>query len=283
MAWQIEEMCKGPYRNGIVRNMPDADYREAKGISPSWLVEGLKSMKHLRFPPVREPTPNMLIGSLAHCMVLEPEEVDSRYAVCNVIRNKRHKAYQEWLEEHDGCEAVKNAEWQQALSMASAVRRDPMAKDILRRCSNPEASIFCEDFGVQCKGRVDQFGPGLLVDVKTTPNIEMHAFGRVFANLNYAARLACYARWLGKCGVAVHEVYLITVENQFPFDVAVVPVPMPILENAWPRIEKILKAIPECVERHRWPGVANGGLYELHVPTWSMPEEEILDWSTTDV
>lgn len=262
----------------MVTGMPWDDYITAVGVNPSRLVKGLKSMlSFLNYSGTDKPDRGMLVGSLTHQMILEPGKFDERYAVFQGSR-KTQKQLSEFEWRHEGKTPVKPEEYEQAARTAEAVLSDPIAGEILEATAH-EVSLFLEDCGVQCKGRVDGIG-SILMDVKTTTNVDQQAFGRVFGSLKYHCKLACYKRWAEMLGNPVSEVYVISVETKGDYDVAVVPIPEVVLENGWSRMEKVLRRIPECVRRDYWPGVAEGKRYELVMPNWSMDEEDLgLDWS----
>jgi len=267
-----------PYLNEFMFDLPWADYREAVGLNPSRLVRGIKSMLHFSTADGDEkPQRQTIVGAATHALVFEPERFDDRFAIFTGSV-KRGKDWDIWQWKNEGKEAIKPGEYDEAHLVADRVWAKKQARDLLERC-RPEVSIFVEENGIQCKGRADAIGSGLLLDLKTTTNVEMQSFGRVFASLNYAAKLACYSRWAGKLGNPIKEIFLICAETKGDYDVTITEVPMVIIENAWPRVERILQRIPECIERDHWPGVDEGGVYELHVPNWAMDEEEILDWS----
>lgn len=276
----MRDLLTPPFVNRIDPVMSWDDYLSARGANPSRLIKGLKSMLSFRnYRGNDKPDRGMRVGSLTHCLTLEPDRFAERYAVFEGAFRENTKAYQTWEWKNPGKEPVKPLEYEQAARVADAVRSNGHAKSLLDAIQ-PEVSLFCEDHGVQCKGRVDGLEAGLLIDLKTTTNVEMNAFGRVFGTLHYAAKMACYKRWAEKLmGSSIDDIFVISVETKGDYDVAVVPIPAVILENAWPRVARILQRIPECIERDEWPGVAEGGLYELHVPNWSMDVDEVLDWS----
>lgn len=264
--------------NEIDPDMSWPDYLAFEGVNPSRLVHGLKSMKSFQsYAGSDKPDRGMIVGSATHLLIFEPDKFDDRYAIFDGRRSERTKAWQMFTWKYPGKEAIKPDEYEQASRTAEAVRSDPLAMDLIRS-TKTEVSLFCEDFGLQCKGRVDGLGH-ILLDLKTTTNVEMRAFGRVFATLNYGVKLACYKRWAEKLGNPVSEVFVVAVETKGEFDVAVIPVPEIVLENAWSKAEQVLKRIPQCMADDHWPGVAEGRLYELCVPNWSMDEEDVLDWS----
>jgi hypothetical protein len=273
----MEFRVQPPFVNEAV-DMPWPTYLEACGVNPSRIVKGFKSMKSFRYYEGSDkPERGKLVGSLTHCLVLEPEKFSERYAVFDGIRREDSKKYQEWLWLNDNKEAVKPDEYEQARVIADAVLSHRLARSFLDAVKT-EVSLFAEINGVQCKGRVDGLSR-IILDLKTTTNVEMQAFGRVFGSLDYGAKLAAYKRFAEQLGYPIDGVFVISVENKGEYDVAVVEVPQIVLDNGWSRVEKVIDRIPECVERDHWPGVAENGLYELSVPNWSMDESELLDWS----
>lgn len=266
-------------RNELVKDLPFKDYLAAPGWNPSTLARGLKSMLHLKTPPVeRKPQRNQLVGSIAHCKALEHgSSFDDRYVVWDGAR-RQGKEYDALLEEHPGKEIVKVDEYDQACRVAEAVLEDGIARELFEQVEK-EVSLFVHDMAHQCKGRPDGLGGGILVDLKTTTNVSSSSFGRVCAALSYAHRLACYKRWAELLGVTVAEVFLVAVETTEDMDVAVYRLDQVVLENAWNRMERILQRIHECERREYWPGVAEGEIQELEVPLWSMSESDVLDWS----
>jgi hypothetical protein len=77
-----------------------------------------------------EPTSAMRLGSLAHCAVLEPDELSKRYAIAPDRRSNAGKAAAAEMSAN-GIEAVSEPEMALALNMADAVRQHPYAAALL--------------------------------------------------------------------------------------------------------------------------------------------------------
>jgi len=266
--------------NEIRTDVSWLDYQKIDALNPSLLVHGLKSMLDFHHaaecPEDGLPSKNVLIGQLAHAYLLEPDQVTERFGV---FEGRRYgKAWDDWQEANHGKEAVTPAIDAQAESIALVVRT---AYPNLVQETDHEVTVLCkeqvEDQTHQCKGRIDMLGPNVLVDLKTTTNVDPHAFGRVFANLHYAAKLACYVRWVETVRGHLEDIYVIAVEIEAPWDCTLIPIPRPVLEAGWSRMEKVLKRVNYGMSTGHWPGV--GYQTELVVPTWSMPEDDGLDWT----
>ena len=268
-------------RNEIVNDLSFDDYANADGYSPSQLVCGFKSMLSLNNARYGDkPTPAQLAGTLRHTLILEPDRFYAELVIAD-FPNRLSKAYKEFVADNDGKHVVLRNDVNDAMRTRDAVLSDSTARRLLESTKH-EASLFVEDLGLQCKGRVDGYGNGILLDLKTTTTVEPQAFGRIFANLHYAARLSCYRRWLQLLGEKIAAVYVIACEVKDDYDVVVYRVPEILLENAWPRIDRIMRKIPNCEKMVRWPGVSCGALLEVTVPNLAMNEEELTDeiqWS----
>jgi hypothetical protein len=103
-------------------------YHADPAISASHLKAVMQSPYHYwsRFldpkRPAMEPTAAMRLGSLAHCAVLEPDELSKRYSTC-LPRNTKAGKEQAAELAAAGIEAVTESDMALALSMADAVRK----------------------------------------------------------------------------------------------------------------------------------------------------------------
>lgn len=265
-------------RNEIVHDLSFDDYADAEGYSPSQLVCGFKSMLSLNNARYGDkPTPAQLAGLLRHTLILEPDKFNDEFIVAD-FPNRLTKAYKEFAADNEDKHVVLEHELRDAMRTVDAVMSDSTAHRLLEATKH-EAALFVEDLGLQCKGRVDGYGNGILLDLKTTTTVEPQAFGRIFANLHYAARLACYRRWLQLLGETIDAVYVIACEVKDDYDVVVYHVPEILLENAWQRVDRIMRKIPNCEKMVRWPGVSCGAMLEVTVPNWAMEETDLVDWS----
>ena len=147
----------------LASSAPSGDYvpfRYADIKAINW-----SSLKHIHTSPKlykyrldnpEGPKPDYIIGNAIHCLALEPEQFDTRYAVCGVTRNAKHKAYQEWMEEHPGAEALKQGEMDRVRASVDALLSDPHAGPLLKRCRVEEPITWTHPgTGYKCKGRVD--------------------------------------------------------------------------------------------------------------------------------
>lgn len=283
------------------------DYLQFPAMNASTLVSGRKSMKQLRYA-IDNPKPEtgaMLAGKVVHSLVEMDTKLDEHFAVMpdyhlwaeNVTAkgeastSKSTTFYKESVKqfhrENPLAHIVSESDLAKARGCVSAIFNDEVAKPAILECMR-EVSITAMIQGVECKGRLDllaldeQKRTAIVRDIKTTTNIEKYSFFRRFNDQNMDFRLAFYRELLRADGWGVDEVELITAEQSAPFDVAVVPVPFQVLDNALDDVLRVLDQYQMSMQSGHWPGVARGRRYQLHVSEWAMREgeEEDLEFET---
>lgn len=127
----------------------------------------------------KEQTLAMLLGSVFHKLVLEPETFTAEYAVCPAVdrRTKAGKeAYQAFVNSlNDDVEVITDDAYKTAQSMAAAVKSHPIANKLLQG-GQAESAWFWEENGVKCKCRPDYLRADIkcVIDLKTTQNASPH-------------------------------------------------------------------------------------------------------------
>jgi hypothetical protein len=58
--------------------------------------------------------------------------------------------------------------------------------------------------------------------------------------------------------------------------VACVEVPEAVLNAGLDKCMRLLGKLRECIQMDHWPGVANNQWYQLALPNWAMPEDDVL-------
>ncbi len=257
-----------------------SNYDEIKALNWS-------SLKYLAVSPleyryrVDHPAPRktaFLLGGAIHCRTLEPDVFASRYAVCEIRRDERTHAYQDWLAEHVGIVPLKPDEMDRVIGAAEAVHAHRVAAEILRGCRHEEPLTWTDpETGLSCKGRVDAIGP-YVADLKMTRDPAPRAFGRAAASYLYHGQLAYYHHG----AVAAHKIdgtrgpYVIAVGGEPPHDVAVYQLSADDLAAGRALCVSLMHRYMECVAADLWPGCAPD-LLPLGLPPWApgfeAPEE----------
>ena len=283
----------------INANIPWADYCQVKRMNPSTLVAGVHSMKRLKsridegFP---EETNAMRKGSGGHALLLEPDQFEKRFVVVpdfnldpdNVTgkgdrsESKATTYYKfkiaEFARDNDSKTFLSRKDYDNCLYAVESIHSRPAMRELVTS-SLKEVTVYGEILGVPFKGRLDLLNTTTISDLKNTASVHKRAFGRTFANLHYAFKLSIYRELVRQNTNRVLDVMLLTQELDGDFDNALVPVPDIVLDNAFERVEAVVKQYKSCLASGRWPGVDGGSeYYELYLPQWTLEDAEDLDW-----
>ena len=258
---------------------------EPKPLSWSALKHMAKSPLEYRYR-IDHPTPDKpayLLGRAIHCLVLEPEHFDERYALCEITRNPRHKAYQEWMAEHPDAEALKPDEWHRVRSATDAVMSHRVAAEVLTGCRHEEPMEWVDpDTGLKCRGRVDLISSAYVAELKMTRHIEPRSFAADAARYGYHGQLG----GLYHTGATVLRKidgntppFFIAVDPEPPHDVAVMQMCLEDLAAGRALVLSLMQRLELCVATSEWPGVAPD-LVQLQLPPWApgLSTDESEEW-----
>lgn len=279
------------------------EYQQIQRMNPSKLVHGVKSMKALKRVidvGYKEPTDAMRTGSGTHCLLLEPDQFESRYCVVPEFHKSQDNvtaqgkptdskattyyknAVKDFAKQNSGREFVSREQYDTMLHAIEALRSHKEASRLIDACgSNVELTVLGEICGVQFKGRIDGLTPEAIVDLKTTASVEPSQFGRSFANLHYGLKLAIY-RDLIRQSIADRDVVVIAQETSGDFDTVVYDVPSCVLDNGLIKAKRIIEDYKHARKTGDWCGVDRGQTrMPLLVPQWAMEDsgDELVEWS----
>lgn len=274
---QIAEIVGGERREMI--SMPWPDYLDFDALNGSVIVQGRKSLLHLKhaWDNCEGDTDAMQFGRLQHCLLFEPREVEARYRAWDgTRRGKEYKAFCE--EAHAGRAEVVKAHGEYSMDAALAAVPSFLGNakvQALISAGQAEQTLLMPEHGLQCKGRVDWISTSehVLVDLKTAKDIQDRLFGAAFFRYGYDVKLGLYQRWLNAVTGERWPVEVIVLESKPPYDVAVIPIPDAVLDAGVEKALRIIKAVRDAIKSDRWPGVAGDDYYPLMVPFYAMEEE----------
>jgi hypothetical protein len=249
----------------------NADYHADPAVSASHLHAIARSPYHywsryldLKRTPV-EPTAAMRLGSLVHCAVLEPEELNQRYGVCGPRNTKAGKEQAEQMAAA-GIEAVTASDMMAANCMADSVRLHPAAAALLKQ-GKAEQSFWWDDAGtgLRCKCRPDWYYGTTVVDLKTTTDASPAAFARSVATFRYHVQASHYLSGLH----GAERFVFIAVEKTAPYAVAVYELDAAAMAAGNELRQRDLRMIADCRATGEWPGYSND-CQTLSLPKWAL-------------
>ncbi len=250
----------------------NADYHADPAISASQLKTVMQSPYHYwsrYLDPDRVamvPTSAMRFGSLAHCAVLEPDELSKRYQLAPDRRTKEGKAAVTEMAAA-GIEAVSEADMVLAVNMAVAVHGHTTAGALLQS-GMAEQSFWWDDIatGMRCKCRPDWFDGTTIVDLKTCQDASPTGFAKAVANFGYQIQAAHYL-----AGTLATRFIFVAVEKQAPYAIGVYELNTEALIHGSIARHNALQVLQDCKAVNDYPGYTDG-IQTLQLPGWALKD-----------
>jgi hypothetical protein len=262
----------------IVHGMPFSEYLATEGYGSGAIRQFIKSPAHfLHYTRTKgePPTPQMLLGSAAHCAVLEPREFNARYAKAPAVDRRTKAGKEEWAEfvacnphkeiltpeQHDTAWAIKDTlaampEYRQLLA-----RHDEQAVEVSR--------FWVDDAtGIKLKARADMtLGRSVVVDLKTAADASPRGFSAAMARYGYHCQAGMYCEAFG-----ADEFAFVVVENKPPFACGVYRLDEASLELGRQMFRQALAGIARCEHEGVWP--VGYGAQEISLPAYVFYDNE---------
>jgi len=212
------------------------------------------------------------LGTAAHSLILEDDTDGIRVVQAdNWLTKAAKEAKAEALA--DGKQPLLTKEMTQVFMMRDAVMAHPQARELFTG-HKAEESVFWEEDGLALKCRPDAWGPGLLVDLKTTVNADPREFGKTAYNFGYHQSAAHYIDGVEKVTGERLPFTFVLVEKTAPYLVSVVTLDDEAV-TAGAALNDRAKAIyRECTATANWPGYPNAE--PISLPMWANYEMDDL-------
>jgi hypothetical protein len=272
--------------DGVHPTVHRDDYDKIDRTNFSWLKHFAKSPAHARHFKIEPPpdTDAKKLGRVVHLAAFEPERFRSRIAVWDgKVRNG--KAWDDFEKANAGLEILTKNELAKCLAIQKAVQADAEAMKYVQG-GRGEVSL-CWTLhqqmtdgttdAIACKGRMDFYARGALVDLKSTRDASREAFGRQAFGLNYHTQGAWFQDAIAALGRPAMPYVIVAVENEALHAVKVWRVPDEALELGRQTYRRWLNLLASCRRTNEWP--AYGPEEDLVLPRYAYPyedEEEIL-------
>lgn len=170
-----------------------------------------------------EQTDAMLLGSVVHCLVLEPKQFANKYIsdknICEDIGGAKPRAttkYKEWKASQENITVISEDVYITSKLMADAVLNNEASKWVLSQCNEFETKVEFNYNGISFISYLDAKG-NVLCDLKICADAEPKKFQRDIVNMNYHLQAGTYTVANAEvlpyfiiavdrnCGVSVHE------------------------------------------------------------------------------
>ena len=257
--------------------MTREEYDAIDAVNWSTLKYALKSGLHYKhcLTSATPETDEMRLGRAVHTAVFEPGLFGDEYVVWEGGR-RAGGSWEDFRAAYATRTILRPEDAEHARTISDAVHAHPVARQLLR-CGASEVSVTWKDrdTGIVCKGRPDWLCDAALVDLKTTRDIDIKAFGRHGGGLLYHGQLAYYQMGLAANGIEL-PVKIIAVESSPPYDVAVYEMDEDTLWAGEIRARQALATVAQCRKTRTWPGRYPAEV-SFMLPAWEFPGEDEID------
>ena len=259
------------YPDGV-HDLSNHEYHASFGLSRSSLMEFKRSPFHYFYRyrssplPVHEPTPDMVLGSLIHTLVLEPHKFDEEYAIRPLEKRSTNAgkfAYGQFIGTLSGRQEITKVQFDLAQAIADSVLSHPFAKEALDLV-NIERSIYFthKETGLQLKARPDAWVGNLVSDLKSAVNASPKGFELACVKGHYFHQAAFAKMALESLGIMLKKFLCVAVEKKPPYAIGVYSLDLAGIAWAEDQINQLLIQFVTCQDLNRWPdyGVLNMAL-----------------------
>lgn len=270
---------------GII-SQPAADYHASDAVSNSRLSalrapEGCPAIYcalHIDKTRAEEETPAMVLGSITHRILLEPETVESAWHEKPEGMTFTTKEGKAWREEHQGRPIITNEQGSAMRGMLRSVMAHPAARKIIAN-SDRERSAYADDKGMLLKARFDLVprweGADFIADIKTCLSSDNESAGVTAYKMGYHRQAAFYLRVANLLGLKRTRFVFIWVEKEPPYLVNVAEMDPELVAAGETDIRRDLQVLRNCFAENKWPGRGDS-ISMFSAPRWALKEIEAL-------
>lgn len=221
-----------------------------------------------------EETPALVMGSIVHRCVLEPDTMAGAFHIKPDGMNFATKDGKAWRTEHEDCPII-SAENADAINgMRDSVWRHPKASAILK-ASEFERSAFANDNGLLLKARFDALPKtgNVIADLKTCESADLESVEKAMFQYGYFRQAAFYMRVANLLGMKRNYFVFIFVEKSPPYAVACYTPTDDVLNAGEMMVSRDLQLLRNCYAEDNWPGYSTD-IEPCALPAWAMKQIE---------
>lgn len=265
---------------GLINDLPIEVYHAHTAISNSGLRNFARSPAHYyglhRNPnrPAATDKAGQLEGTLAHCMILEPDQFLSRYAIGPDV-SRATKVWKDFEASQGTKVCIKPDQFKTAAMQAESVRQITDIATLLSVGQAEVSTFWIDDTGVQCRCRPDWVHPVgdngvILVDVKTYSDASPGEFSRQVARKGYHGQAAFYSEgYAAASGKNVLGFVFVAVETSWPHLASALMLDDEGIAKGRADNRELLARYADCNASDTWPGYSDSvGIITL--PNWAL-------------
>ena len=280
---------------GWYPDISNEDYHASTGFSSSQiktLIEHTPAHLKQSFIDERTETDNMLLGTLTHTLVLEPEKYDSEFVIAPDVNKRTKDGRAEWAAFEAKCQGqgltpITESMLKAAMAMAESVKAHPMAGALLSDII-PESSVYwwydCmdpdddDDYSLMLKVRPDALSRAYpaIIDLKTTRDGSYTGFIKSIQNFYYHVSAAMYLEGVNQCKPLLEDIghfaytkfIFVCVESFPPYLTSVYELSPEYLDLGKTIYRRSLRILQHVVSTGEWDGYP-GEIRLIEPPSWA--------------
>ena len=218
----------------------------------------------------------MAFGRAVHAAILTPTAYKRDYIVLpgNIDRRTKvgKEAYEAFCKEAEGKEIISSDDADVIKAMVSVFRKTPAAMKLIKGTRREKGVYWMDsETGVNCKGRIDAFKQGIIIDYKTTIDASTETFKREALRYGYDLQAAMYLEWIRANGFNPKDFVFIVQEKTAPYLINIIRASDAFIDRGMWIMRDLLTKYKECIETDIWPGY---GENELVLNEWEVIDDE---------
>ena len=211
----------------------------------------------------------LIIGRAIHCLMLEPQgNFFNQFVIAPEIDKRTKEGKAIWADLQKTGKSILSADDADLVfDLEMALRNNDTINDLLSE-GEGEKELYANIEGVECKGKLDWYRNGIIVDLKTVQDASAAGFAKQCAQYHYDFQASFYSSLARQNGLKVNHFIFVCVEKTAPFLTATYTATPQVIENGTKKYKQALKIWKECHELNQWRGYPTG-IQELTLPTWA--------------
>lgn len=229
-----------------------------------------KTPAHLKAQqPVDSESKCLIIGRAIHCLMLEPQGTFfNQFIIAPDVDKRTKEGKQIWVDLAQSGKTILSADDADLVfDLEMALRNNDTINDLLSE-GEGEKELYANIDGVDCKGKLDWYRNGIILDLKTVQDASASGFGKQVATYHYDMQASLYSELARQNGLKVNHFIFVCVEKTAPFLTATYIATPQVIENGTRKYQQALKIWKECHELNQWRGYPTG-IQELELPAWA--------------
>lgn len=227
--------------------------------------------------PKKEPTNAMIMGSAFHCMILEPETFNDRYAIMpepvllKEVGKEQYQLYKELMAqtEESGKTVLPYGMYVDLGKMLDAFQKNSIGLGLIKD-ARIEHSFFWQDkhSGLILKCRPDALHSNIIVDLKTTSDASPKAFQNEMVRYGYHVQGAMIRDAVEIIeGNRIEKVINVVIETKYPYAMGIYIIDEFALDEGHRKYKQICLDLKAALEQQVW---IDYGVQTISLPKWAI-------------